>query len=450
MNRLLRKPVFSSLAGKNTIFKKLFHSNLPLFAVTPFKLADIGEGISEVEIIQWFVKPGDRVEEFSKICEVQSDKAAVEISSRYDGVILKLHHEAGGIAKVGAPLVDIETENTDEEVEESSAPEESKESPIESEPITHSNSEAVENSLTFATPAVRRIAKEHQIDISKVVGTGPQNRVLKGDVLAFIKGDNVASPNTASVQPPAPTVGDKSVQLTPIQKAMFKSMTKSLTIPHFGFSDEITVNATSKFRKELNQYLKSLPKGTWAVEKITFMPIFLKALSQALKEYPILNAKIVNPEQSPTLLYRGFHNIGVAMDTPQGLVVPNVKDVQNKSIFEIAADLESLKLKAQKGALTNADLQGGTFTLSNVGNIGGTALHPVLVSTEVCIGAVGRIQRLPRFESINGVETVVAAEVLNVSFNADHRVIDGATVARFVQLWKQLLEHPALLSATLK
>lgn len=132
------------------------------------------------------------------------------------------------------------------------------------------------------------------------------------------------------------------------------------------------------------------------------------------------------------------------------LMVPNVKDVQNKSIFEIAADLEVLKQKGQSGTLTNADLTGGTFTLSNIGTVGGTALHPVLVTSEVCIGALGKVQRLPRFETVNGVETVVAKEIMNVSFNADHRVIDGATVARFVQVWRKYLEHPFLLTANLK
>jgi 2-oxoisovalerate dehydrogenase E2 component (dihydrolipoyl transacylase) len=130
--------------------------------------------------------------------------------------------------------------------------------------------------------------------------------------------------------------------------------------------------------------------------------------------------------------------------------VPNIKNVQQKSIFDICSDLEILKIKGQKGSLSNSDLQGGTFTLSNIGNVGGTALHPVLVSSEVCIGALGRVQRLPRFEVVDGVEQVVAKEIMHASFNADHRVIDGATVARFVQLWKSYLEQPSLLLANLK
>ena len=132
------------------------------------------------------------------------------------------------------------------------------------------------------------------------------------------------------------------------------------------------------------------------------------------------------------------------------LLVPSVKNVQNKSIIEIAADMESLRVQALVGSFTTADLTGGTFTLSNIGSVGGLGLHPILVSTEVCIGALGKIQRLPRFETVDGVEKVVAKDILTVSFNADHRVIDGATVAKFVQLWKSLLEQPGLLLSRLK
>ncbi|KAJ3318700.1 hypothetical protein HDV06_004113 [Boothiomyces sp. JEL0866] len=427
--------------------KRSFFTSRPWFAITPFNLADIGEGISEVEVIQWFVKPGDNVEEFSKICEVQSDKAAVEISSRYEGKILKLYHEVGGIAKVGAPLVDIET---DEAVETQSPPE--KETPKPAAPSAPVSAEAhpvrtdLTDKQTFATPAVRRIAKENSVDIRQVTGTGPQGRILKGDILAFVNGEQ--KPAAAPAKKTS-TGQDITKPLTPIQKAMFKSMTKSLSIPHFGFSDEIEIDAMAKFRAEINSYLKS-SKGKHTFEKISYMPIFLKAMSQALLDFPILNAQVVNADTTPALLYRHSHNIGIAMDTPQGLIVPNVKDVQDKSILEIAADLEVLKNKGKAGQISNSDLQNGTITLSNVGNIGGTLLHPVLVSSEVCIGAIGKVQKLPRFETVNGIETVVSKQIINVSFNADHRVIDGATVARFVQLWKNYLEHPNILTANLK
>jgi 2-oxoisovalerate dehydrogenase E2 component (dihydrolipoyl transacylase) len=266
------------------------------------------------------VKPGDKVEEFSKICEVQSDKAAVEISSRYEGTVMKLYHETGAIAKVGSPLCDIDTPDTAESG--SSDVEQVKEviaqdpKSIEQEAKPTMAAEIGDDKLTFATPAVRRIAKEHKVDLKLVVPTGPKGRVLKGDILQYV--EQVKNGTSPSVAVPSPTAQDKTVPLTAIQKAMFKSMTKSLSIPHFGFSDEVIVNRTSQLRNDVNAYLKTLPKGTYTFEKISYMPIFLKALSEALKEYPILNAKIIDADTTPALQFRHSHNIGIAMDTPQG------------------------------------------------------------------------------------------------------------------------------------
>ncbi|KAI8922908.1 2-oxoacid dehydrogenases acyltransferase-domain-containing protein [Entophlyctis helioformis] len=449
--------------------------------VMPFMLADIGEGITECEVIQWFVKEGDRVEQFSKICEVQSDKASVEITSRYDGVIKKIYYKTGDVARVGHPLVDIQMDGAPAAAASAPAPAAPAKAaapapaksaaPAKAASASASASapkdlEGIEKALTYATPAVRRVAKEHNVDLRDVVGSGPNGRVLKGDVIAFVNGEQASSAPAAATHAPAAAAprastaaADETVPLTPIQKAMFKAMTKSLQIPHFGFSDEITLDATTAFRKTVNEHLKTLPAGTYPFNKISYMPIFLKALSTALREFPVLNACVVDGEAGASqakLLFRGSHNIGIAMDTPQGLIVPNIKNVQDKSIFEVAADIERLKQAGKKGGISPADLQGGTITLSNIGNIGGTLLHPVLVSSEVCIGAIGRVQRLPRFETVfdpvSGRETerVVAKEILNVSFNADHRVIDGATVGRFVQLWKSYLENPAMLAVLLK
>eukprot|EP00842_Homolaphlyctis_polyrhiza_P005892 jgi/Hompol1/6303/HPOL_004946-RA len=469
---------------------RMLHSTPSALKTVQFMLADIGEGITECELIQWFVKEGDTVEQFSKVCEVQSDKAAVEISSRFDGVITKLYYEKGAIARVGTPLVDIElAEGGDADADASDAADAPAASESASKPahttaasaavpatsVAHDDAE-IENTVTFATPAVRRVAKENGVDLRRIRGTGPAGRILKGDVLAYVNGEQpAAAPSaTASTQSPAarasapaaapapapvkPAVADEVVPLTMIQKAMFKAMTKSLQIPHFGFSDEITLDATTAYRAAINAHLASLPAGTYPFKKISYMPIFMKALSSALHQYAILNACIIDGENAAQakLLMRKSHNIGIAMDTPQGLIVPNVKNVQDKSIFEIAAELERLKIAGAKGAIAPADLQGGTITLSNIGNIGGTVLHPVLVSSELCIGAIGKVQRLPRFEKFVDAATgreqerVVAKEILSVSFNADHRVIDGATVGRFVQLWKTYLENPATLAAQLK
>ncbi|KAI8911476.1 2-oxoacid dehydrogenases acyltransferase-domain-containing protein [Gorgonomyces haynaldii] len=425
-----------------------FHWTTPLWKKVPFMLADIGEGITECEVIQWFVKPGDTVEQFTPICEVQSDKAAVEISSRYDGKITKLHYSVGDVAKVGSALVDIETDE-DDSASAPAAPEPTPAAAPVAAPVQAPVQNTVQapvvehvNELVHATPAVRRVAKDNNVDLRLVKGTGPNGRVLKGDVLQFVQQP------VQPVQTVQHAVQETEIKpLTMVQKAMFKSMTKALAIPHFGYSDEIVLNQAILFRKEVNAFLQKQPLG---VAKITFMPIFLKAMSEALKEYPILNAALIEDGKDVKIQYRKHHNIGIAMDTPQGLVVPNVKNVESKSILEIAQDLEQLKQKGQQNKLEPKDLKDGTITLSNIGNIGGTLLHPVIVQGTVCIGALGKMQSLPRFATENGQEVISKHEIMHCSFNADHRIIDGATMARFVSLWKQYLENPHLLAFKLK
>ncbi|KAJ3007130.1 hypothetical protein HKX48_009291 [Thoreauomyces humboldtii] len=482
INRTSTATSSSHFSPSHAFQRRAFSASAAPRKDVPFLLADIGEGITECEVIQWFVKEGDRVEQFSRICEVQSDKAAVEITSRYDGVIKKLHYAAGDVARVGQPLILITTGDASEDAPTGSA------SPAAAEPMAAAPAAAIaetpapsaaksgttaemEHAYTLATPAVRRIARENSVDLAQVVGTGPSGRVLKGDVLAYVSGtaapkqaassSSAAPASTASSAPATnalPVPADRTVALGPIQKAMFKAMTKSLQIPHFGFSEEIVLNATSEYRASVNRYLKQNPEK-YTFKKISYMPIFMKAMSLALEDFAVLNARVIGDGADVSkvqLQYRGAHNIGIAMDTANGLVVPNVKNCNQKSILDIAADLERLKESGKRNALSPSDMKDGTITLSNVGNIGGTVLHPVLVSSEVCIGAIGKVQRLPRFETVRDPATgresekVVAKEILNVSFNADHRVIDGATVARFVKVWKGYLEDPASMSARMR
>ncbi|KAJ1563072.1 hypothetical protein HK405_002891 [Cladochytrium tenue] len=441
-----------------------FHSSPRAMRLVPYLLADIGEGITECEVVQWHVKEGDRVEQFDKICEVQSDKAAVEITSRYDGVVRRLLYRPGEMAKVGAPLVEIET--VDEEESEgvgagAAAPvsaestaaagassgamaEPSGESSGPSTP-TVASTHAGEGEPVFATPAVRRVARELGVDLAEVEGTGKGGRVMKDDVVRFAEKAVPETPRASTASLATVVEGDTLKPLTAIQKAMFKQMTKSLSIPHFGYADEVTMNSLASLRESINRSLAA-GDGKFPVKRISYLPILIKATSLALLQYPILNACVVDGDDASKakLQYRSRHNIGVAMDTPNGLVVPNIKDVQSKTVLDIAVELERLKDAGKRNALTQADLTGGTITLSNIGNIGGTYLHPVLVSSEVCIGAIGQTRRLPRFEE--GTDRVVAAEVATVSWNADHRVLDGATMARFAALWKSYIENPALMA----
>ena len=217
-------------------------------------------------------------------------------------------------------------------------------------------------------------------------------------------------------------------------------MTKSLNIPHFLYADECKVNDITTIRQKLANDKRE-------PTKLTFLPFVVKAVSQALTEFPILNAKVDTSDPSkPRLVMRAKHNIGIAMDTPTGLIVPNIKDVASRSIFGIAAEIARLSALGKTGKLTPADLSGGTITVSNIGNIGGTYVAPVLVPTEVAILGVGRSRAVPVFDEAG---EVTRGEMVNFSWSADHRVIDGATMARMGNRVRELIESPELMLLTL-
>ncbi|KAH0618372.1 hypothetical protein JD844_017509 [Phrynosoma platyrhinos] len=434
-----------------------------LFRTTPvssgqivqFKLSDIGEGITEVTVKEWYVKEGDVVSQFDSICEVQSDKASVTITSRYDGIIRKLHYELDAIAHVGKPLVDIETATVKDV-----APEEDV---VETPAVSHEEQthQEIKGHKTLATPAVRRLAMENNvrvfctetghiaIKLSEVVGTGKDNRILKEDILNYLAKQTGAIlplspkpeiiPPSRKMDPTADSSKEKASRIPmPVSKPVVLSG-KDKTIPHFGYCDEVNLTQLIQLREELKPVAQE--RGV----NLTFMPFFLKAASLGLLQYPILNASL--DENCQSITYKASHNIGVAMDTGQGLVVPNVKNVEARSVFEVASELNRLQNLGTTNQLGTNDLTGGTFTLSNIGTIGGTYAKPVILPPEVAIGALGKIQVVPRF---NSKGEIVSAQIMNVSWSADHRIIDGATMSRFSNLWKSYLENPASMLLDLK
>uniref|UniRef100_A0A7N6F991 Dihydrolipoamide acetyltransferase component of pyruvate dehydrogenase complex n=1 Tax=Anabas testudineus TaxID=64144 RepID=A0A7N6F991_ANATE len=423
--------------------------------IVQFKLSDIGEGIMEVTVKEWYVKEGDKVSQFDSICEVQSDKASVTITSRYDGVIKKLYYDVDATALVGKPLVDIETESGSEVIQE----EDVVETPaMAREEHTH---QEIKGHKTQATPSVRRLAMENNIKLSEVVGTGKDGRILKEDILNFLaKQTGAILPPTPEIQTPAPsspvstpastkpppstpkpvfTGKDITEPLKGFSKAMVKTMTAALKIPHFGYCDEVDLSRLVALRAEL----RSVAEGRGV--KLSYMPFFIKAASLSLLQFPVLNASV--DEACQNITYKASHNIGLAMDTSQGLLVPNVKNAQLLSVFEIAQALNRLQALGAAGQLGTAELSGGTFTLSNIGSIGGTYAKPVIVPPEVAIGALGKIQILPRFDTTG---QVIRAHIMKVSWSADHRIIDGATMCRFSNLWREYLENPASMVLDLK
>jgi 2-oxoisovalerate dehydrogenase E2 component (dihydrolipoyl transacylase) len=417
----------------NIPLRRARSSLIPLtrsFAVHPFKLPDIGEGIAEVQMMEWFVKEGDRVKEMDRLCLVESDKASVEITSRYHGVVKRILAAQHEQAKVGSVIVEIddETESTEspKETRSESSPKKADSGSAESFRATPSKS----NGEAKAVPAVRALAKQMGIDLAEVQGSGKDGRITEDDVKSHKSGKPSSAPSSL------PTV----VKLSQVGIAMVKSMTDSLRVPMLTHSDEIECDKLY----HLIKHLKPLVKEQFNLPTLTITAFLIKAVSLGIEKYPIVNSRLSDSLDSYTL--QPEHNVSVAMDSPRGLVVPNIKNVERLSIIEIQRQLIALQDRAKSGRLSIDDIRGGTISLSNVGVIGGTYTKPVIFNGQSVIGAIGRMERVPKFASDNS-DTVIAKRVMNISWSADHRHVDGASVARFSNVFKQVVESPEIITA---
>ncbi len=379
-----------------------------------FILPDIGEGIVECELLAWLVAEGDTIVEDQPVAEVMTDKATVQIPAMYSGVITKLHYKTGDIAKVHQPLFAMD--------------------------ISMQSSGKQHKSL--ASPAVRRLAKESGIDINLIKGSGNKGRVLKADLTSNTLNSvtrNVPAPLKAAGQLSTETSAE-STKMRGLQAAMARHMAHAwASIPHFTVSDECTMDNLLAIKQTLSAQFAQ------ADIKLTLLPFMVKALSLAMREFPIINASV--SQDGEAIEYHSSHNIGIAIDTPTGLIVPNIKDVQALSIYKIAQRIQELVKAAQHNQLSAEDLQGGTVTISNIGPIGGITATPIINHPQVAIVALGKIQRLPRF---NEQDEVVSVNIMNINWSGDHRVIDGATMVRFNNAWMQYLIQPVAMLTHLR
>ena len=404
-------------------------------SVEDFILPDIGEGIVECELVEWLVSEGDIIEEDQPIADVMTDKALVQIPAMHAGKVVKLYYAKGEIAKVHQPLFSVEIAGSANNAPAPVA--EQKQAAVKHAPkqvVAQQQSVVAKsaNGKAVASPAVRRVAREMNVNIHEVAGTGKKGRVYKEDVVAFTKGDTksvaqITATNTAVAG------GTRVEPIRGIKAIMAKAMVNSVsTIPHFTYCEEIDMTNLIKLRKEL--------KEVYAKQdiKLTMMPFFMKAMSLALKQFPVINSQV--NEDCTELTYFDDHNIGMAVDSKVGLLVPNVKQVQTKSILDLANDITRLTNDARSGRVPASDLKGGTITISNIGAIGGTVATPIINKPEAAIVALGKLQTLPRFNAAGEVE---ARSIMQVSWSGDHRIIDGGSIARFCNLWKSFLEEPS-------
>ena len=448
--------------------------------IEDFILPDIGEGIVECEIVKWNVAEGDEIEEDQAVVEVMTDKAVVEIPAKNAGTVHRLYYAQGDIAKVHSALFALEvagevttTSGTDDEspsaknnassvVSQSSVNTQTNGSSQQSAQISPSKFSdgeyeppiAIEGKV-LASPAVRRVAREKNIDLSTVEGSGKKGRILKSDVLNLQHSNvDTSSQNTSSSAPSSSTAekGDlnststvlkgsvRTEKVRGIQAAMAKQMSASVyTIPHFTVSDELVMDNLMSLRKLLK------PEFEAKNVKLSFMPFFVKAMSLALNEFPVINSQL--NEDATEISYFTDHNIGFAVDSKIGLLVPNIKRVQDLSLLDIAVQMQVIIEQARAGRVAGEHLKGGTISISNIGAIGGITATPVINKPEAAIVALGKTQKLPRFDDEGNVS---AQNIMAVNWSGDHRIIDGATMVRFNNLWMSYLTQPEKMLMHLK
>jgi 2-oxoisovalerate dehydrogenase E2 component (dihydrolipoyl transacylase) len=405
-----------------------------------FVLPDIGEGIVECEVVEWRVAEGDEIEEDQPVVDVMTDKAMVEITAPKAGRVTRLYYQKETLARVHSPLfafIPRDREDVSETAPPQTQPSQQPESL--SAPTPAAPAERQERPRIPASPAVRRLVREHQLSLASIHGSGKDGRVLKADILAHLEkpatSGQTKDPVAGASGPLPKHAQDLEIRVEPIRgmkAVMAKRMVASAsTIPHFNFSEEIDVTDLLSLRQQLKPVAEA--RGT----RLTLMPFIMKAMALAVQEYPILNSRI--NDDVTEIHYLPQCNIGMAVDSKVGLLVPNVKGVEQLTLLEIANEVARLTESAREGRVNQEDLKGGTITISNIGALGGTYAAPIINAPEVAIVALGRTQKLPRFDS-NG--QVVARSIMTISWAGDHRIIDGGTITRFNNLWKSYLEAP--------
>ncbi len=410
-----------------------------------FKFPDIGEGLTEGEIVRWLVKEGDALKEGAPLVEVETDKALAEIPSPKTGVVLKILAKEKEIVKVGQVIVVLgeKGESTAAAVQKPASVGvvgELEEAPEEAPAVsvtTETKKPLFVSAHALATPAVRALGKELGVEIEQVKGSGPEGRVLEKDVrqAAEAKGKPVESEKKPAKVKKYDLYGYvERIPLRGVRRSIAKAMVKSIyTAPHVTTTDEADVTELWKMREKEKKAAEK--KGI----KLTILPFIIKSVIAGLTEHPYLNATL--EDENEEIILKKYYNIGVAADTPEGLMVPVVKNAKDKSIFRLAEEVSGLSEKARKRTIDLADLKWGTFTISNYGAVGGIYGTPIINHPEVAILGVGKIKDMPVVKE----GKIEIRKILHLSLSFDHRVVDGAEAVRFLNTVIEHLEDPDLI-----
>lgn len=448
-----------------------------------FKLPDIGEGVHEGEITKWLVQPGQQIQADQPMVEVMTDKATVEIPSPVTGTVEGLMFKEGETVEVGKVILKINDgangakaapaqaaapkqaapapQAPAQKAAPAAAPSQGASKAAHREQVMAEPPEA-EPDVPFhvlATPATRKLARDLKISLGGVSGTGPNGRVTKEDVQLAFEGQQAATPRTSHPAPTArqalggtsapstnktPAISNRvqvpskgALEIIPlkgIRKKIAEAMAHSKhTAAHFTYVEEVDMTEVAIMRKQAATEAEK--RGL----KLTFLPFVIKALIPCLKEFPIFNSSLDDANQQ--IVLKGDYNIGIATDTPNGLMVPNIKGADSKSIWELAGEISELSERARNMKSSLEDLKGGTFTITNAGSIGGVFATPIINHPEVAILGVNAIRKRPMVVN----DEIVIRDMMFLSISVDHRVVDGADAARFMNRLVYYLNEPSRL-----
>ena len=409
-------------------------------------LPDIGEGVVEGEVIEWLKAVNDEISQDEPVVVVMTDKATVELPAPYPGKLEKQYYEVGGVAIKNKPLYSIKVAPGTVIKNKKKIQEKSIDSKCNQGQQSVSLEKTKKEIVTFkakggkslATPPIRKLAKDLQVDINEVTGTGDQGRVTEQDLKEFIRQQGASSKKIMIRNPTLiPELeGSKKEKLMGLRYLTAEKMAESKSeIPHFSYFDQADATRLLTLRKNLKEH--ALGEGI----KLTFMPFFIKALSLTLNKFPEFNSSI--DMEAELLITHRVHNVGIAMDTPLGLMVPVLKNVEKMSLYEVIRAFQLLRKKAQSGKLESKDMKESTVTISNFGALGAGGLWatPIINYPNAMILGVARITKQPVVKK----EQLVVIDLLNCSWSFDHRIVDGGSAAYFSQEFKKNIENPAQL-----
>jgi len=408
-----------------------------------FRIPELGEGVYEAEFVSWLVKVGQTVKRGQPLMEVLTDKATMEVPSPFAGTIASLNAEPGQKVKVGEVILTYtavgETAPAAVKGREESAPKPPAKEAKAAANRKNGNSTALQTASSAmpikAAPSVRQMARKLGIDLTRIGGSGPQGRILIGDLSAFIQTREPAGAKHGTE--PTPNYGKPGsrIKLVGLRRKIAEHMAQAKkTIPHYAYVDECDVTDLVRLRESLKETFGQ------AGVKLTYLAFFVKAVVAALKEVPLVNATL--DEKAGEIVLHDRYHIGIATATPSGLIVPVIHDADKKDLGQLAREIERLTSEARSGKAKLEDLRGGTFTVTSIGNIGGLFSTPIINLPEVGILGLGKIVKRPVYDVSGNVKP---ADMIYLSFSFDHRVLDGAVGAAFGNSVIKRLRNPATL-----